>query len=102
MIKTHYEHIMVDDAGRPLIAGTTMKVEELVVAHTVWGWSAEELHQQYPHLSWSQIYSALAYYWDHQAALDADLAQWQAFEDQVQQLLPPVPLIQRLHEQGLL
>ena len=29
---THYEHIVLDERGAPLIAGTTMKVIELVVA----------------------------------------------------------------------
>lgn len=68
-----YEHIEIDPAGVPLIAGTTMKVVELVTAHLANGWSPEELHFQYPYLTLGQIYAALAYYWDHKADLDADM-----------------------------
>jgi uncharacterized protein (DUF433 family) len=72
-LETRYEHVVLDDAGIPRIAGTTMKVVELVTAHMAFGWSPEELHFQFPHLSLGQIHSALAYYWDHQDALDQDL-----------------------------
>ncbi len=50
-----------------------MKVVELVMAQRAHGWSPEELSFQYPHLSMAQIHSALAYYWDHQEALDKDI-----------------------------
>ena len=31
------------------------------------------MHFQYPHLTMSQIHSALAYYWDFKAEMDADI-----------------------------
>jgi hypothetical protein len=31
LVETRYEHIVLDDAGVPRIAGTTMKVIELVL-----------------------------------------------------------------------
>jgi len=73
-VETRYEHIVVDPRGVPLIAETTMKVVELVMARTAYGWSPEELHFQFPHLSLGQIHSALAYYWDHRDDLDRDIA----------------------------
>jgi uncharacterized protein (DUF433 family) len=72
--ETRYEHIVVDDSGVPRIAGTTMKVVELVTAQIAYGWSPEELHFQFPQLLLGQIYSALAYYWDHQDEVDQDIA----------------------------
>jgi uncharacterized protein (DUF433 family) len=72
--ETRYEHIVLTKNGVPVIAGTTMKVVELVTAHIAYGWSAEELHFQFPALTLGQIHSALAYYWDHQAELDDDIA----------------------------
>ncbi len=74
MTETRYEHIVLTDGGVPLIAGTTMKVIELVRETQAYGWSPEELHFQHPYLSLGTIHSALAYYWDHQAELDADMA----------------------------
>ncbi|MBI4684792.1 MAG: DUF433 domain-containing protein [Nitrospirae bacterium] len=72
-IQTLYEHIALDEKGMPVIAGTTMKVVELVVEKLAHGWSAEELHFQHPYLTLGQIYSALAYYADHQDKLEKDI-----------------------------
>jgi uncharacterized protein (DUF433 family) len=66
-------HVAFDDKGVPIIAGTTMKVVELIMAHQAHGWSPEELRFQYPHLSLGQIDSALAYYRDHKEQLDDDI-----------------------------
>lgn len=68
-----YPHLTANADGVPVITGTTMKVVELVMAHQAHGWSPEELHFQFPHLSLGQIHSALAYYWDHKDELDADI-----------------------------
>jgi len=101
-VGTRYEHIVLDDQQTPLIAGTTMKVVELVVEQMAYGWSPEELHFQFPHLSLGQIYSALAYYWDHQSALDADIARRLANVDQARQAAAPGPLLTRLQAHGLI
>ena len=73
LAETRYEHVVLNDAHMPLIAGTTMKVVELVLAQASYGWGAEELHIQFSHLTLGQIYSALAYYWDHRDELDSDI-----------------------------
>lgn len=67
-----YPHVEMDGPD-PRIAGTTMKVVELVAAQRAHGWSPEELHLQFPHLSMAQIHGGLTYYWDHRESLDADL-----------------------------
>lgn len=72
---TNYPHITLRGDGVAVIAGTTMKVAELVAEVQAYGWSPEELHFQHPHLSLGQIHSALAYYWDHKDTLDRELAQ---------------------------
>ena len=59
---------------RQRIAGTTMKVGELVTAQIAYGCSAEEVRFQFPRPSLSQIHSALAYYWDHRDELDQGIA----------------------------
>ena len=78
-----YPHIEIDQNGVPLLAGTTMKVVELVMAQQAYGWSPEELHFQHPDLPLSQIYSALAYYWDHKQELDADIERRSRFVEQM-------------------
>jgi uncharacterized protein (DUF433 family) len=90
--ETRYEHIVLDQAGTPTIAGTSMKTIELVTAQTAYGWSAEEMHFQFPYLSLGQIHSALAYYSDHREELDRDIARRLANSDQLQRQASTVPL----------
>jgi len=94
--ETRYEHIVLDADDVPRIAGTTMKVVELVTAQTAYGWSPEELRFQFPHLSLGQIHSALAYYWDHRDELDQDIVHRLAAVDRQQLQAPPTPLQGRL------
>jgi uncharacterized protein (DUF433 family) len=72
-VETKYEHIAFDEKGTPIIEGTTMKVVELVSEKIAYGWSPEELHLQHSYLTLGQIYSALAYYYDHENELNKDI-----------------------------
>ena len=99
---TSYEHIHLDDKGIPYIAGTTMKVVELVMAQEAYGWSPEELHFQHPYLTMSQIHSALAYYWEHKETVDADIERRLDYAVQARQEAGTSPLVTRLRDQGLL
>lgn len=98
--ETGYQHVVLDDVGVPHIAGTTMKVIELVLDQTAYGWSAEELRFQHPYLSLGQIHSALAYYWDHKEALDADIARRQERVAELRGTTPVSPLVARRKSQG--
>lgn len=102
LAETRYEHIALNDARVPVIAGTTMKVVELVLAQAAYGWSAEELRAQFPHLTLGQIYSALAYYWDHQQELDADIEERIRKADRIRSSLSESPLVKRLKGKGLI
>lgn len=89
---TQYMHIQLQGNKVPIIAGTTMKVVELVTSHITYGWSPEELHFQYPHIPLSKIYSALAYYWDHKQELDEDIQRRLDFAEQMRHNAPPTKL----------
>ena len=71
--KTEYKYIEFNENNVPIIAGTRMKVIELVTSVKAYGWSPEELSFQYPHLTLGQIYSALAYYSDFREEIDAEI-----------------------------
>ena len=98
---TIYEHIQLDENQVPLIAGTTMKVVELVMAQMAHGWSPEELHFQHPYLTLGQIHAALAYYWDHKSVLDADIERRRQEAEQARLAAGESPLKKKLKEQGL-
>ena len=100
VLKTDYEHIVLNANQIPVIAGTSMKVTQLLLEKTAYGWSPEELHFQHPHLTLGQIYSALAYYWDHQEELDQEIERRLELVDNVQQTMSPSPLVTRLKARG--
>lgn len=98
--RTTYEHIVLDEQGIPWIVGTTTKVAELVAEAAAHGWSPEEQAYQHPHLSLGQIHSALAYYWDHKDAIEADLQRREALVDEIRSAAGEHPLVAKLRAQG--
>ena len=67
-------HIELDERGVAWIHGTRTKVIEVVLDRLAHGWGPEEIHCQHSQLSLAQIHAALAYYYDHQDELDAEIA----------------------------
>ncbi len=102
LVETRYEHVVLNKEQVPVIVGSTMKVVELVLSNLAYGWSPEELHFQFPHLSMGQIYSALAYYWDHREELDQDIEERLAATEQLRQRFGESPLVTRLSSKGLI
>lgn len=102
LANTTYEHIQLDDQGAPVIAGTTLKVQELVAERLAWGWSPEELLLNHPELTLGQVFSALAYYADHQPVMDEAIARDIQEMDELRGRSEPSPLVARLKAQGLL
>lgn len=74
MPTVEYAHISLDSEGVPIVTGTRTKVVEIILDHLAHGSEAREIHREYPHLPLSAIHSALAYYYDHQASIDEDIA----------------------------
>ncbi len=102
VVETKYDHIELDVNAVPIIKGTTLKVIELVLAKSAYGWSPEELQFQHPYLTLGQIYSALAYYSDHQGELDNEIARRLESVNEMRSAMKPSPLLDRLKRQGLL
>ena len=102
LLETRYEHIVLGEDGIPRIAGTGTKLIQLVLDKVAYGWSPEELQFQHPHLTLGQIYSALAYYSDHQAELDRQIEERLRYVNQLQAQAEPSPLVARLKGKGLL
>ncbi len=97
--ETRYAHIVLDEAGVPRIAGTRTKVVQIITDYRAHGWDADEIHEHYPQYSLGQIHSAFAYYWDHRAEIDADMARREALVERLQREAPPVPFVERLRAQ---
>ncbi|MGF1460262.1 MAG: DUF433 domain-containing protein [Leptolyngbyaceae cyanobacterium] len=102
LTQTEYPHIGLAPQQVPIIAGTTLKIVELVMAQRAYGWTPEEIQINHRYLSMGQIYAALAYYWDHREALDADIEQRDAYVANLEQQSPSSTFVARLRNQGLL
>lgn len=62
------EHIEITPdvcGGKPHIAGHRIKVKNIAVWRKKMGMSLDEIVSQYPSITLSDIYAALAYYHDH-------------------------------------
>jgi uncharacterized protein (DUF433 family) len=74
MVAAPINHIVLDERGVAYIAGTRIKVRHVVIQHSAWNQSPQQIREAYPQLSLGQIYAALAYYCDHQEPIDAEIA----------------------------
>lgn len=70
--------------GRLRIEGTRVTVNQIVVWYKQ-GYSPEEIADQYPHLTLSQVYAALAYYHANREEIEADLAAEKIEADRLEQ-----------------
>jgi uncharacterized protein (DUF433 family) len=70
---TFATQIEFDDRGMAWIAGTKVKVIEVVLDKIANGSSPEEIHFQHPNLSLAQIHGALTYYYENQDQVDEQI-----------------------------
>jgi uncharacterized protein (DUF433 family)/virulence-associated protein VagC len=96
------EDVLLDDRDVPVIAGANMKVIQLVIEHLAYGWSPEELKYQHPYLSLGQIYSALAYYWNHQEEIEQEIERQSHAVEELRRASQPSPVRSKLEAQGVL
>ena len=62
------EHIEITPGvcgGKPRIAGHRIKVQDIAIWHERMGMSPDEIVSNYPSITLSDVYAALAYYHDH-------------------------------------
>lgn len=90
-------HIARDEHGITWIEGKNVKVVEVVLDHLAYGWSAEAIHEQQPQLSLAEIHSALAYYYDHSAEFDSQIARQEMELAALRTATGESPLQLRLH-----
>jgi uncharacterized protein (DUF433 family) len=95
-------HILIDDTGVAWIEGTNTKVKEVVADKLAYGWSPEEIHRQHTYLPLAKIHAALAYYYDHQAEMDAEIERDYREICQLRGQAAPSSFVQRMRATGKL
>ncbi len=101
-VGTTYEHIVLNEAGVPIIEGTNTKIVEIVADIKAYGWSPEEIHFQHPYLSLGQIYSALAYYFDNPSEINRDLEDRLTKVKEIRSRIGASEIREKLRKKGLI
>lgn len=71
---TTYPHIEkpADEPAR-LRSTPRVRVAQIVMDYLAHGWSPEEMCRQHPGLTLAEIHAAMAYYYDDQSQIDAEI-----------------------------
>jgi uncharacterized protein (DUF433 family) len=93
-------HIEVDERGVARITGSRTKVLQIVLDKKAHSWSPEEMQAQYPHLSLADIHAAMAFYYDHQVELDAQIERDQRDYESLRASAAESPVVKRLRAEG--
>lgn len=73
--------------GKPRIAGHRITVQNIVIWHEWMGLSADEIAAEY-NLTLSEVYAALAYYYDHRDEIDESIRADKAFVEELRRMTP--------------
>ena len=95
-------HVRLDENGVAWLDKTRIKVIEVAMDHVAYGWSAEEIHRQHPHLSLAETHAALAFYYDNQQEFDAAIASSLTRAEKLARESANSPGRSRLRARGLL
>jgi uncharacterized protein (DUF433 family) len=69
-----YPHVVkTGDQPARLERHPRVRVAQIVMDYLAYGWSADEIHRQHPDLALAAVHSAMAYYYDNQAEIDAEI-----------------------------
>ena len=96
MANAHIETESGKCGGKPVIAGTRIRVWDVYVHHERLGKSPDEIVRAYPHITLADVHAALAYYWDHKDQIDQQMRDADEFVAQLQDSNEVSPLAQKL------
>jgi uncharacterized protein (DUF433 family) len=87
VVTQHIEKTPGVVGGKARIAGTRITVQNIAVWHERMGLSADEIASEFE-LSLSDIYAALAYYYDNQSEIDKAIRSDEEFADALRARTP--------------
>jgi uncharacterized protein (DUF433 family) len=74
--------------GKPCLAGTRIRVQDVYVWHELQGRTPDEIVSAYPQLTLADVHAALTYYWDNRADIERDMREADSLLDAVRQANP--------------
>ena len=95
-------HIVIGPDGQARIAGTGYKVRLMAGWHRYRGETPEQMQQGHPDLTMAQVYSVLAYYYEHKEEMDADMDRREQEVERMRAEAGEPPFVARMKAAGLL
>ena len=89
VIQSGYPHIVFKNTGAPMIEGTRIKVQVIAIDSQYLGLRPEQIQGEYDGLTLAEVYSALAYYWDHKEDIDQQIEDEKRFVDEMRRRNEP-------------
>jgi uncharacterized protein (DUF433 family) len=90
--KQHIETTPGVCGGKPRIAGTRIRVQDVYIWHELQGKNADAIVAEFPQLSVADVYAALAYFWDHRVEIEQQMKDEEDFVAKMRAALGPGPL----------
>src|SRR5271165_3858128 len=87
--------------GEPHILGHRIKVRHVVVWHEQMGMTPADIVARYPTLTLSEVYAALAYYFDHRDEIRAAIADEDRFVEALKSSSGPSLIQEKLKRQNV-
>ena len=79
-----------------------VRVAQIAMDYLAHGWSPDEMCRQHPYLTPAEAHAAMAYYFDHQTEIDAEMRAELDEADHAHQASIDSPLRLRLRANGML
>lgn len=102
-LELSYPHIEKTE-GQPARLGRIprVRIAQIVMDYLAYGWSPDEMCRQHPYLTPAEAHAAMAYYFDHQPEIDAEIRAELDDVDRDHRAAQDSPLRLRLRAKGLL
>ena len=95
VIRQHIEIVEGARGPKARIAGSRIRVQDIVIWHEKLGLSPDEIVRDYPTITHADIYAALAYYWDHRDEIEQRIEESEALAAEFRRVHPG-PLAEKL------
>ncbi|HWE38851.1 MAG TPA: DUF433 domain-containing protein [Isosphaeraceae bacterium] len=76
--------------GKPHVLGHRIKVKHVAAWHERQGLSPAEIVAQHPTITLAQVHAALAYFYDHRAEIEAEIAEEERLYDELRAKQPSI------------
>lgn len=69
-VRDHIEIVQGPNGPKARVAGSRIRVQDVVIWHEKLGMSPDEIVHHYPTITLADVHAALAYYWDHRDEIE--------------------------------